>query len=70
MLTCKPGDRVMVDFPRYGKFMGIVDAINDSNVLVSYISETGDICSTWFNHDQVVLCVQMPVFDVIGDHNG
>lgn len=67
MSAFKAGDKVVVN-SSWGRFMGIIDAINASNVLVSYIAESGDVCSTWFNLDQIAL-YDPPEFGIIGEHH-
>lgn len=67
MYNYKAGDTVVVD-SYWGKFTGVVESVNASNVLVSYIAESGDMCSTWFNPDQISL-YDPPEFGIIGEHH-
>lgn len=63
----KAGDKVLVN-SSWGRFTGVVKSVTASDVLVSYIAESGDVCSIWLYLDQIAL-YDPPEFGIIGEHH-
>ena len=65
----KVGDRVVINRGWGSCFIiGIVEAVNDSYVLVAYIAEKGHAYRTWVTFEQVSLYTP-PNFDILGEHH-